>query len=208
MRGKTLALWATVAVAFLALAPAASAKHIEGGILDDVETKADSIPGDAPVVFMSFSTDNADLGTGEQGGKEKRVQTAQQMKEECPVLLSSHFVAELKKLGPYSEVTRGEDGKAPKGAIVVDGEVTLLDPGSRAKRYFVGFGAGKSKVEVKGVIKGPDGKELASFRHRRIGAMGIGGGKSEKKMTDDCGSIGEDLAEFLSAWAKGQPLKK
>lgn len=207
MRNKILMVLATVAAASLALAPAASAgRHIEGGILDDVELQADAVPGGAPVVVTSFSTAHADLGTGEEGGKEKRVETAQQMKDACPVLLSSHFVSELKKLGPFPEVSSADKG--PKGAIVVEGEVTLLDPGSRAKRYLVGFGSGKSKVEVKGKIKGPGGATLAEFRHRRLGVMGLAGGKSEKKMSDDCGSIGEDLAKFLSAWAKGQPLKK
>ena len=210
MRSKTLVPWAAVAALSLALAPAAAAagRHIEDGILDDVQLMADAVPGGAPVVVRPFSTDNADLGTGEEGGKDKRVAVAQQMKDECPLLLATHFVTELKKLGPFSEVSCADGDQAPAGAIVVEGEVVLLDPGSRAKRYFVGFGAGKSKVEVKGTIKGADGGQLAEFRHRRIGAMGVGGGKSEKKMIDDCGSIGEDLAEFLSAWAKGQPLKK
>jgi hypothetical protein len=33
--------------------------------------------------------------------------------------------------------------------------------------------------------------------------MGIGGGDSLGKLTSDARSIGEDLAKFISEWAKG-----
>ncbi|MEP7309039.1 MAG: DUF4410 domain-containing protein [Acidobacteriota bacterium] len=95
----------------------------------------------------------------------------------------------------------------PAGALVVDGKFTELDPGSRAKRYFVGFGAGKSGVTVSGTVKTSDGTRLASFEQRRIGVMGAAGGDSLGRFAADAESIGEDITKFLSAWAKDKKLK-
>ena len=55
-------------------------------------------------------------------------------------------------------------------------------------------------------MKDADGKTLATFRQRRIGAMGIGGGDSLGKLLSDTRSIGEDIARFLEAWARGKSL--
>ena len=70
-----------------------------------------------------------------------------------------------------------------------------------------GFGAGKSGVTVEGSIKAPDGSLLANFKQRRIGVMGVAGGDSMGKLVSDTKDIAEDLAKFLSAWAKGNKLK-
>ena len=88
----------------------------------------------------------------------------------------------------------------------MEGRFTEINPGSRAKRYFAGFGAGKSVVEVIGTVKDAEGRTLASFRQRRIGAMGMGGGDSLGKLLSDTRSIGEDIARFLAAWARGKSL--
>jgi hypothetical protein len=94
----------------------------------------------------------------------------------------------------------------PEGALVVDGQFVRIDPGSRAKRYFAGFGAGKSSVEVTGTVTDADGRLLARFRQRRIGAMGVGGGDSLGKLMSDTRSIGKDIGKFLAAWARNQEL--
>ena len=115
---------------------------------------------------------------------------------------------ELKDQGGFSDVRVDDGSPIPDGAIVVEGSFTQLDPGSKAKRYWVGFGAGKSGTEVEGTVKDAAGNLLAKFRQKRIAAIGVFGGDYVKKMTSDCESIGEDVAEFLSAWAKGKPLKE
>ena len=75
-----------------------------------------------------------------------------------------------------------EGETAPDGAVIVTGKFVTLHPGSRAKRYFAGFGAGKSSVKVVGEVKDASGKTLATFEQRRIGAMGLGGGDSLGKL--------------------------
>ena len=90
--------------------------------------------------------------------------------------------------------------------VIVTGKFVTLDPGSRAKRYFAGFGAGKSSVKVVGEVKDASGKTLATFEQRRIGAMGLGGGDSLGKLMADSRSIGEDVAKFMGRWARGDGL--
>jgi hypothetical protein len=89
----------------------------------------------------------------------------------------------------------------------VEGKFTELDPGSRAKRYLVGFGSGKSAVSVEGNVKSADGTLVASFKQRRVGVMGMAGGDSIGKMSSDAKNIGEDVAKFVSAWSRDQKLK-
>ena len=69
-----------------------------------------------------------------------------------------------------------------------------------------GFGAGKSSVKVTGTIKDADGRVMATFEQRRIGAMGLGGGDSLGRLMSDSRSIGGDIARFLSLWAKGESI--
>ena len=55
-------------------------------------------------------------------------------------------------------------------------------------------------------MKDAAGGTLATFRQKRVGAMGMAGGDSLDKMKSDCENIGEDIAKFLSRWAKGEKL--
>ena len=128
------------------------------------------------------------------------------MQNDGPRVLADHFVATLEKSGPFKTVRVLSEEAAPRGALVVEGKFVELNPGSRAKRYFAGFGAGKSSVKVVGSVKDSTGRTLATFDQRRIGAMGLGGGDSLGKMMSDARSIGEDIAKFLAKWARGDTL--
>jgi hypothetical protein len=84
------------------------------------------------------------------------------------------------------------------GVLVVTGKVTKMEPGSRAKRYWVGFGAGKSIVEIAGdVVDGGSGKVLARFRHARASGIGVFGGDYQKFLSDDTREVGEDVGKML-----------
>ena len=128
------------------------------------------------------------------------------MKNEGPRILAERFAATLGS-GPFKEVRVLKEGESvPDGAVVVEGSFVTLDPGSRTKRYFAGFGAGKSSVKVVGTVKDSTGRPLAKFEQRRIGAMGLGGGDSLGKLMSDSKSIGEDIAKFLARWGRGESL--
>ena len=185
-------------------------KTIEDGALDRIELFVGSLdaPAQRIVVMKSFDASTADLGTGGKEGKDARQQEAQTMQNEGPRVLAERFAATLGKDGPFKEVRSVKAGEAvPEGALLVEGKFVELNPGSRAKRYFAGFGAGKSSVKVTGTIKDAAGKTLASFQHRRVGTMGVGGGDSLGKLMSDSRSIGEDIAKFLAKWGRGDSLE-
>ncbi len=184
-------------------------KTIEDGALDRIQLFVAALeqPAERTVIIKPFTTDSTDLGTGGKEGKDARQKEAQTMLREGPRVLAENFVATLAK-GGFKAVRALEEGQAiPAGAIVVEGRFDQMDPGSRTKRYFAGFGAGKSSVKVTGAVKESGGRTLATFEQRRIGTMGVGGGDSLGKLMSDSRSIGEDIAKFLAKWARGEKLE-
>ena len=193
-----------------ALAAQTAVRTIEDGALDRIELFLGSpdLSATPAVVIELFDASMADLGTGGKDGKEERQQEARTMQNEGPRVLAERFASTLEKSGPFKSVRILAAGDAPPAdALVVEGKFVTIDPGSRAKRYFGGFGAGKSSVKVIGTVKDSTGRTLASFEQRRIGAMGIGGGDSLGKLMSDSRSIGEDIAKFLAKWARGESLE-
>jgi hypothetical protein len=93
----------------------------------------------------------------------------------------------------------GEKGqKAGAGALVVRGKVVTMDPGSKAARYWGGFGAGAARTELQGeVVDGGSGKVLLRFHQERRSGVGLVGGDYEKLMDRNLRAIGEDLAGVL-----------
>jgi len=193
-----------------ALGAQAPVKTIEDGALDNIVLFVAALEQgpNLTVVIKPFDASASDLGTGSKDGKETRQQEAKSMQNEGPRVLAERFVATLEKSGPFKSVrVLKADEAVPDGALVVEGKFVTLDPGSRAKRYFAGFGAGKSSVKVAGAVKDSTGRTLATFEQRRIGTMGMGGGDSLGKLMSDSRSIGEDIAKFLAKWARGDNLK-
>jgi len=187
----------------------APVKTIEDGVLDKIQLFVAS-PGPKDtltVVIKPFAASAADLGTGGTDGKDARQQEAKTMQNEGPRVLAEHFVTALGKSGAVKSVRAVASSDAvPDGALVVEGSFVTLDLGSRAKRYFAGFGAGKSSVKVTGTVKDAGGRTLAIFEQRRVGTMGMGGGDSLGKLMTDSGNIGEDIAKFLARWVRGEKL--
>ena len=176
-------------------------RTVKGGILDEVKLYADKLPPSTHVVIRPFSATDADIVKGDKKEETKTMQS------DGPRMLAERFVARLKELGPFTDVSvLDREGTAPADALLIEGKFTELDPGSRAKRYLVGFGSGKSGVTVEGSVKAL-GALVASFEQRRIGVMGMAGGDSLGKLAGDTRNIGEDLAKFLNAWATGKKLK-
>jgi hypothetical protein len=171
-------------------------RTVKGG-LDEVKLYTERLPSSQNVVIKPFSATDSDLVNGEKKDETKTLQA------DGPRLLADRFVSRLKELGSFPEVSSDPAGSVSPGSLLVEGKFVELDPGSRAKRYLVGMGAGKSAVAVEGSVKSADGTLLATFRQKRVGVMGMGGGDSIGKLSSDTKSIGEDLAKFLSDWSKG-----
>lgn len=113
--------------------------------------------------------------------------------------------------GPFAEGLTGElkgkiavsQGSAGKdtGTLVVRTKVLTLDPGSRAARYWAGFGAGAARAEVSGeVVDAATGKVLLRFKQERRSGVGVAGGDYVKLMQRNLRTIGEDVALILNAF--------
>ena len=184
------------------LAQGSPVRTVKGGILDEVKLYTAEPPASKVVVIRPFSATDADIVNGDKKDETKKMQVT------APDILDGVFVSKLKAMGPFTDVSALAAGATPPaGSMVVEGKFTEMDPGSRAKRYFVGYGAGKSGVMVEGKVRSSEGTLLATFEQRRVGVIGVAGGDSLDKLTDDTKAIGEDIAKFLSEWAKGKKLK-
>lgn len=113
--------------------------------------------------------------------------------------------------GPFTEGLTGElkgkiaasqgSGEKGEGTLVVRAKVLTLDPGSRAARYWAGFGAGAARAEVSGeVVDAATGKVLLRFKQERRSGVGVGGGDYVKLMQRNLRTIGEDMALILNAF--------
>ncbi len=87
---------------------------------------------------------------------------------------------------------------AEPGTLVIRGKVTTMDPGSRAARYWAGFGAGAARTEISGeVVDGATGKVLLRFLQERRSGVGSAGGDYESLMERNLVTIGNDIGAAL-----------
>ena len=207
---KTLKASLLMAAILTVVQPLHAQTVIKDGKLDLIKLHVEKLPGTGatPILVRAFGTDGTDLGTGGDGSSKNAAADAEKIKSEAPELLAAELAARLTKLGFFAKVSVvNATAPVPAGALVVEGKFTRLDPGNRATRYLVGFGAGKSQVAIAGVVKDGSGKTLAEFEQERFGSMGIAGGNSMEKLRSDSKSIGSDIAGFLDAWARGKNLR-
>lgn len=92
-------------------------------------------------------------------------------------------------------------GAAGARTLIVRARLTKLDPGSRAARYWAGFGAGAVKIEMRGeILDASSKKTLVRFRQERRSAFGAFGGGYEELFTRTARQIGEDIGGVLNAF--------
>jgi hypothetical protein len=85
--------------------------------------------------------------------------------------------------------------------LIVRARLSKLDPGSRAARYWAGFGAGAVKIEMTGeILDASSKKTLVRFRQERRSAFGAFGGGYDELFTRTARQIGEDVAGLLNAF--------
>ena len=85
---------------------------------------------------------------------------------------------------------------AQADTVILEGKFTEVDAGNRALKFWVGFGAGKSKLTVKGrLLDATTGTELAAFENDRHAPMSLA--NFEEIFLDDTRNLAEDFANFL-----------
>lgn len=126
-----------------------------------------------------------------------------------PVALQSELVARLRATGLFDRVVNlGETQLAPgdQPALKLEGTITKLDPGSRALRYVVGFGAGAAKAQAETrLVDVQTGKVMVVTADRREAFFGIFGGDSEDHMREALSDMARDYARFMVR-LKGAPI--
>lgn len=90
--------------------------------------------------------------------------------------------------------------KAPKSSdtLIVRGKVVEINPGSRAARYFAGFGAGAAGAKIEGeIVDARTNEVLAKFTQERRSGTGAAGGGYEDLLNRDLKTIGGDIGRML-----------
>lgn len=87
------------------------------------------------------------------------------------------------------------------GTLLIRGKVVTMDPGSKAARYWAGFGAGAAKAKIEGeIVDAKTRKVLAKFTQERRSGVGVMGGDYQEMMQRNLNAIGEDVANILKAF--------
>jgi hypothetical protein len=145
------------------------------------------------IVVLPFDTSSTPL----PDQKEKWYGTMKSALASYNVWFMEAFPKELKAKAKVDESDR-----APKrsGTLVIRGTVDQMDPGSRAGRYWGGFGAGaaSSKATVE-IVDSKSGKVLARVTQaRRAGGTWKGAGGSDLEvMRDSVHATAKDIAHVL-----------
>jgi hypothetical protein len=102
----------------------------------------------------------------------------------------------LREAGVNAEaVPRG--GSRGAAATVV-GQVTKIDGGSRALRYWISFGAGATQFAVRGQVRRADGQVLGEFADERRSGWGMFGGDTATLMHRCVTEVGHDVANMIT----------
>ena len=133
---------------------------------------------------------------------------------EMKIVLKNQLLAKLDALDVFTTVTDDKsvlssEVISAQQVLVMKSTITELDPGSRALRYLVGFGAGSTKVQVETEIRDSKTKQLY-FRSsdRRSAAFGVFGGDSKDYILDSLSKIAEAHALFIKRIASGGKIEK
>ena len=123
----------------------------------------------------------------------------------APIALAQSLINQIESRKVLGGAELAGEGAGPDGALHLRGEFTVLNPGSRGKRFWVGMGAGRSRVCVKGELVDGEGRPLFTFEHCRsgTGSWSFVGGRSEGLMISDLSGTAEKLSAFLESWSHG-----
>lgn len=133
------------------------------------------------------------------------------MADRMPAYFQSELVRHLRDTGLFERVVNLSDTDfraEGAGVLKLEGTITRLDPGSRALRYWVGFGAGRSKAQAEmSFVDGASGRVVMVTADRRAAAYGVFGGDSEDHLKESFDDMARDLARYLVRLSKGEAPK-
>jgi hypothetical protein len=145
------------------------------------------------IVVAPFDTSGAVLPEGKEN-------EARQVLASFTDTLTEAFRTELKAKAKVEQSAK--PGKTAR-TLVLRGKVEGIDPGSRAKRYFGGFGAGSAGTKVTGeLVDAKSGAVLVTFTQERRsgGTWKVAGGNDVTVMRDSIHALGQDIAHIVDAF--------
>lgn len=118
-----------------------------------------------------------------------------------PAVLAAMRLIKPAFMGGLQEKARRKIGGGGRGTLIIRARMTKLDPGSRAARYWAGFGAGAVKIQMVGeIVDGSSKKVLVRFKQERRSGFGAFGGGYEELFTRTARQIGGDIASLVNAF--------
>jgi hypothetical protein len=179
-------------------APTAPGKYKEWGRdIDEIEiVKAFHVSDYDTLLIVPFDTSEVPL----PGKDEKSYDTIRSVLAGYTLTLREALKPELK-----AKLDVDTADKAPKAArtLILRGHVLDLSPGSRAKRYLGGYGAGAAGTKLTGeIVDAKSGAVLLRFTQERRsgGTFKFGGGSDMDVMRDSIHAEGQDIAHILDAF--------
>ena len=131
---------------------------------------------------------------------------------EMPPFFQAELVRRLRESGLFARIVNASETEFKSGsekALRLEGEITRLAPGSRALRYFVGFGAGRSKAQAElRFVDAESGQVVLVVADRRAAAYGVFGGDSRDHLRESFDDMARDFGKFLLRLSKGQAPQK
>jgi len=87
-----------------------------------------------------------------------------------------------------------------EGVLLVEGNVISYEEGSRAKRYFIGFGSGKAYCTIQVIFRDKhSGEEISRTNFDGELAMGLFGGDADEAVDAVVESFIDYMREYMSA---------
>lgn len=131
-----------------------------------------------------------------------------QLALEMPLFFQGELVRRLRASSLFTRVVNASETEytpGPEKVLVLDGEISRLDPGSRALRYWVGFGAGRSKAQTEmRFVDMQSGNSMLVTADRRAAAYGVFGGDSRDHLRESFDDMARDLVKFLTRLRRGE----
>jgi hypothetical protein len=193
-----LSLFAPALIARDKPAPTAPGTYKEWGQdIDQIEiVKTFKIADYDHIVVQTFDTSASPL----PDQKEKSYESIKSVLDGYTLTLIESLRPELK-----AKAAVAQSDKETKDAktLILRGKVEDLSPGSRAKRYLGGFGAGAAGTKLSGeIVDAKSGTVLARFTQERRsgGTFKFAGGNDMDVMRDSIHAAGKDVAHILDAF--------
>jgi hypothetical protein len=127
-----------------------------------------------------------------------------------PARFQARLAEELRATRLFDRVVSGPDVPPAGGdGLRLDTVITHLTGGSRHLRFWVGLGAGRSKVQIETRFVDPTGRVVVVTADRRVGAMSEAmsldyGGSGKQLIEQSVNDMARDLAKFLVRLHQGK----